>query len=519
MKKKLGWGIAMVLAIYALLLAALFAAESAHEASNIRSFADALWYSLVTISTVGYGDLYPVTPAGRAIGVFFLLLSLGFLAFIVSTVFSLISGRFWPGLILRARRNRPWFLFSGVNDASLALAENLAKEYPGSLQIFCSTSREEEKRRLHRRYVCLADDAAQVMDRFGAHYGSRSVFLISGDDYKNCDEAHALRECGARLYCRSEEIRGMTDVSFFNPFDSCARLFWNGHPLLENEKCVLLIGNGRYARSMLSSAIVTNCATPVRTVQYHLFDDWKAYLSEHYCLDRALAVNRESDTTDALFFHEGPWTSKPELIERADRIIFCFDDDDENARCAHLLERCFVHGAKVYVRTSRQVIPGTRFGAVENLYTPELVMKHRLDRIAMQMHERYCCSVDKSVPGWNELDSFMRESNRAAADHIPTKIRLLLGSDAESGPQDCRRAARCWQQVDDKQREICRQNEHDRWVRFYCLYNWQYAPVRNDGARRHPSMLPYEQLSEQERAKDDYAWQLLDECAQIQEQL
>lgn len=34
--------------------------------SNITSVGDALWWAAVTVSTVGYGDMYPVTWAGRA---------------------------------------------------------------------------------------------------------------------------------------------------------------------------------------------------------------------------------------------------------------------------------------------------------------------------------------------------------------------------------------------------------------------------------------------------------------------
>ena len=38
--------------------------ESRDPASSIQTGADALWYSIVTITTVGYGDFYPVTGAG-----------------------------------------------------------------------------------------------------------------------------------------------------------------------------------------------------------------------------------------------------------------------------------------------------------------------------------------------------------------------------------------------------------------------------------------------------------------------
>ena len=42
--------------------------EAGAPAANIETPSDALWWSLVTISTVGYGDKYPVTNEGRIIG-------------------------------------------------------------------------------------------------------------------------------------------------------------------------------------------------------------------------------------------------------------------------------------------------------------------------------------------------------------------------------------------------------------------------------------------------------------------
>jgi voltage-gated potassium channel len=56
--------------------------------SNIKTAEDALWWSYVTITTVGYGDKFPVTTGGRIIGVFLMTGGVGlfgtFTAFVSS---------------------------------------------------------------------------------------------------------------------------------------------------------------------------------------------------------------------------------------------------------------------------------------------------------------------------------------------------------------------------------------------------------------------------------------------------
>jgi voltage-gated potassium channel len=60
-------------------------AEGGIAGANIRTPSDALWWGYVTITTVGYGDRFPVTLSGRIIGIF--LLTAGVALFSVFTGF------------------------------------------------------------------------------------------------------------------------------------------------------------------------------------------------------------------------------------------------------------------------------------------------------------------------------------------------------------------------------------------------------------------------------------------------
>jgi voltage-gated potassium channel len=54
------------LLIYAGALAVLDVEENA-PGSNLTTFGDAVWWAMTTITTVGYGDHYPVTVLGRCV--------------------------------------------------------------------------------------------------------------------------------------------------------------------------------------------------------------------------------------------------------------------------------------------------------------------------------------------------------------------------------------------------------------------------------------------------------------------
>lgn len=62
--------------------------EEKAKGSNIHSYPDALWWAIVTVTTVGYGDRYPTTQGGRAVAVVLMLVGIGLIGVLTATVAS-----------------------------------------------------------------------------------------------------------------------------------------------------------------------------------------------------------------------------------------------------------------------------------------------------------------------------------------------------------------------------------------------------------------------------------------------
>ncbi|HEX6968393.1 MAG TPA: ion channel [Micromonosporaceae bacterium] len=77
------------------LVAALAALDAERRVPNggITTFGEALWWATVTITTVGYGDYFPVTTAGRAVAVGLMIGGIGLIGFVTGSLASWIVER------------------------------------------------------------------------------------------------------------------------------------------------------------------------------------------------------------------------------------------------------------------------------------------------------------------------------------------------------------------------------------------------------------------------------------------
>lgn len=69
----------------------IIVAESNDPAANITSTGDALWWAFVTVSTVGYGDFYPVTPLGKVVAIVVIICGVGIFGMVSGLMTSIIA--------------------------------------------------------------------------------------------------------------------------------------------------------------------------------------------------------------------------------------------------------------------------------------------------------------------------------------------------------------------------------------------------------------------------------------------
>src|SRR6266536_2219208 len=68
-RRGLSWVLLIALALNLIAAALVLSFERDMPNSNIHSYPDALWWAVTTITTVGYGDRFPMSPAGRGVAV------------------------------------------------------------------------------------------------------------------------------------------------------------------------------------------------------------------------------------------------------------------------------------------------------------------------------------------------------------------------------------------------------------------------------------------------------------------
>lgn len=314
------------------------------------------------------------------------------------------------------------------------------------------------------RYLLMFEDDVKSIAFFHDHYpqmqDSRVYLMLDGVSRQSIADPH---------------------ITVFSIAESSARQYWREHPVLHDEK-IAIIGFGDVGSCLLLYGLQVNIIDPAQHIEYHIFGDGSAFRRAHTELDRM--------TPDEIVFHgEG----EPDYAQMAafDRIILCGgrDVDQKLRTLSNLLAAAPLRGPVHVYAPNGDIVSSlfgaervVCFGAAREMASIDMIVNQKSMEAARRQHESYVQRYGGKP--WEQLDSFNRYSNVSSSDYMHVIRRLIK----EGVPP-----------------ETLAELEHMRWCRYHYLNNWRYAPVTDKAKRLHNCLVPFADLSEEEKRKDTEA--------------
>ncbi len=155
----------MAVVMVVLLGAVGFSLAEPRQGKFYHQFGRGLWWAIVTLTTVGYGDVYPVTFFGRLVGVAIMLGGVLTLSLVTATVASVfIERKFRQERGLEAIKTTEHILILGWPEDAEVLLDQLLKRLPTSIPVVLVNKLPPER-----------------MDAMRDRYPGHSLFFLLGD--------------------------------------------------------------------------------------------------------------------------------------------------------------------------------------------------------------------------------------------------------------------------------------------------------------------------------------------------
>lgn len=438
-------------------------------------------------------------------------------------------------------------IFSELNHKSLALAESIKHKDKRRMIIFTDVfeNNEETVYELIQKAhgigaICFKQDIVNISFRF--HYKRRelSFFIIGSDESENMDQTLKLipkykgrkntnlyvfstgvdselllaaTDKGAVKVRRINDIRSLINQTLYKKGKA---VFESAYPDGDNRQIsAVVVGLGQFGTCMVK-ALSWFCQMDGYKIRIDAFDQDQDAASKFAAQCPELIspkYNGAKIPGDAYYeinIHSGLNTDTiafAESIRGLGRVTYVFvalGNDEINIKTAAYLRMLFKQmgceptiQAVVFNDAKKEALNGIKnfngqpyaidfIGDLKTSYSEEVIISSELEKIALERHLR-----------WGKEENFWKyEYNyrSSIASAIHKKMKVLCKMPGIEKEPDAR---------NDDERWALRRLEHRRWNAYMRSEGYCYAPERNDLAKTHPCLVPFDELSEADQKKDD----------------
>ena len=167
----------------------LYIFEGAGENPKLESFFDAIYWSVITITTVGYGDISPQTTEGQFITIVLIITGIGIISFMTSIMTTAMTEKLYEAksqyVVSEVGKLKHYILLCGYGKMGKVLSQLLRKEGWNVLVIDRTDERVEEAKL--EKFLALNADASdtEVLKELEVAKKVQYVALLSDDDAFN----------------------------------------------------------------------------------------------------------------------------------------------------------------------------------------------------------------------------------------------------------------------------------------------------------------------------------------------
>jgi len=157
---------------------------------DINSLFDAFYWALITISTVGYGDISPVTTEGRVVSMLVIISGIAMISFVTSVIVSSFSEKLDElkenRLVEEINKNEAFMIICGYGQMTRMFLKQYHHEYK-KRYIIIDNDKAKVEEAIKEGYRAIHEDATRhdVIAKFNVAYAKITLMALTGSDVAN----------------------------------------------------------------------------------------------------------------------------------------------------------------------------------------------------------------------------------------------------------------------------------------------------------------------------------------------
>lgn len=186
---------------------------------NIEDLFDAVYWALITISTVGYGDISPVTPEGRTISMLIIVSGIAMISFSTSVIVSAFSERLIElkenRIVEQVNKSRSFLIVCGYGQ----MTKMFFRQKKDALHNYIILDKSLERVETARKdgYDAIHEDASrfETLNKFNVEHAKITILCLTASDVENIYITLNAKSISRKI----KVIARVNDISIISKFE------------------------------------------------------------------------------------------------------------------------------------------------------------------------------------------------------------------------------------------------------------------------------------------------------------